>query len=166
MVQKTYCVCPSPAFSEIGFGERCQVIKDVRPSEELSCRGQGYNDDRDLGDWPFHLFLAVNSERWLVSVLSGCDGNWWLAVVEGAWPFLSNHLRATYRSSWSLYSSFGTIALEDTKTIGSPSAVLSHQCNTIGKWKSHFNGQNTAGSSHCCVFHWNLQGGKEQGFSE
>lgn len=82
MVQKTYCVYTSPAFSEIG--ERCQVIQDVQPAEELSCRGQGYNDDRDLGDWPFHLFLAVNSERWLVSVLSVYDGNWWPAVVEGA----------------------------------------------------------------------------------
>lgn len=39
---------------------------------------------RDLGDWPFHLFLAVNSERWLVSVLSVYDGDWWPAVVEGA----------------------------------------------------------------------------------
>lgn len=57
---------------------------DIRPSEELSCRGQVYNDDRDLGNCPFHLFLAVSSEHWLVSILSGCDGDWWPAVVEDA----------------------------------------------------------------------------------
>lgn len=71
-VQKPYCVY------------QLFLKFDLGPSEWLSRRGQGYNDDRDLEDWPLNLFLTVNSERWLFSVLSGFDGNWWPAVVEGA----------------------------------------------------------------------------------